>query len=144
MKELNRQAADIALGCKIDTMTDVTGFGLLGHALEVAKASGIAIQIDHKRLPVLPGALEYSTRGFCSSGLQSNLEFGSPYVQIDDTVPAEFRNLLFDPQTSGGLLVFCPKDRAASLRNALEGASLCSAEIGFTEPASDAPAIRVR
>src|SRR5438132_6767303 len=75
MSQLNRTAAEICLKFRVDAMTDITGFGLVGHAIEVAKASHISIGIDHRKLPILPGALEYSRAGFCAGGLTSNREF---------------------------------------------------------------------
>jgi selenide,water dikinase len=134
MTTLNRAAAQIAIDNKVHTMTDVTGFGLLGHALEVARASNVRISFDHSRLPVLPGAREYSERGYCSGGLQSNREFCADAVELADSVTAVDRNLLFDPQTSGGLLVFCAAAHADALREAFEKESICSAEIGVTQP----------
>ena len=133
MTALNREAAAIAQRHNAHTMTDVTGFGLIGHSLEVARASGVTIHIDYECLPVLPGALEYAARGFCSSGLQSNLEFCSDAREVRHNAPAEYWNLLFDPQTSGGLLVFCPPENAKGFQESLRQASICSAEIGFTE-----------
>ncbi len=108
MTHLNRVASEIAVRFQIDTMTDISGFGLAGHALEVAKASNLSIEIDHRQLPILPGALEYSRGGFCAGGLVSNREFFSTSVTISPEVPAEFSDLIFDPQTSGGLLIFVP------------------------------------
>src|SRR5262249_55298650 len=105
MAQLNRTAAEICLRFRVDAMTDITGFGLLGHAIEVARGSHISIRIDHRKLPILPGALEYSREGFCAGGLNSNREFFSNRVSVSDSVPAELQNILFDPQTSGGLLV---------------------------------------
>ena len=142
MAQLNREASAIALAHDVNTMTDVTGFGLVGHALEVARASGLSIRIEHERLPVLPGALEYSRRGYCSSGLQSNLEFCSSEVEVG-TIREEYRNLLFDPQTSGGLLVFCKSEKAEAFRAALDKASICSIEIGCTESAGAGAPIRI-
>lgn len=134
MTTLNRDAAEIAVRLDVHTMTDVTGFGLLGHALEVAQASRVSITIEASRLPVLTGALEYGERGYCSGGLQSNREFYGPSVRIQDSVPASYLNVLFDPQTSGGLLVFCDPAIAGAFQRELERRAICSAEIGFTGP----------
>ena len=115
---------------RIDSMTDVTGFGLLGHAIEVAKASGISIEIDHRTLPVLPGALGYSRDGFCAGGLTSNREFFSENVYIRDSVPPEQQNILFDPQTSGGLLIFSDPQDVDRLLASLRSAGVDAVEIG--------------
>jgi selenide, water dikinase len=85
-----------SLQFNVDTMTDVTGFGLIGHAPEVAKASNISITIDHRRLRLLPGTLEYTRDDFSSTGLKKNREFCGPRVAIADSVPPEIQNILFD------------------------------------------------
>src|SRR5438876_705649 len=137
MLQLNRQAAEICLSFRVDAMTDITGFGLVGHASEVAKASRISIRIDHRKLPILPGALEYSREGFCAGGLTSNREFFEPSVYVADSVPAELQNILFDPQTSGGLLVFSNPDDADKLLVELRAAKVDAVEIGSTLPQSE-------
>ena len=120
---------------RVDTMTDVTGFGLAGHGSEVAKASHISLHIDHRKLPLLPGALEYSRAGFCAGGLESNREFFGAQVSIPNSIPNEVQNVLFDPQTSGGLLVFCQPAAADSLLARLQSEGINAVEIGFaTDP----------
>jgi selenide,water dikinase len=132
MSQLNRTASEIALQFNVDTMTDVTGFGLIGHAQEVAKASNISMAIDHRKLRLLPGALEYSRGDFTSTGLNKNREFYGPHVTIADSVPPEIQNILFDPQTSGGLLIFCqPQDGDSLLKNLCD-AGLAAFELGTT------------
>lgn len=130
MCELNRKAAEICLAFQVDTMTDITGFGLVGHALEVCKASNISVRIHHDRLPVLPGAVEYSRAGFCAGGLNSNREFFSSQVRLSDAVPREIIDIVFDPQTSGGLLIFVDSDRASELIQALRESGVPAAELG--------------
>ncbi len=134
MAQLNKKSSEICLRYPVDSMTDITGFGLLGHALEVAKASHITVEIDHRRLPLLAGALEYSRAGFCAGGLTSNREFYSDRVHISESVPLEFRDILFDPQTSGGLLIFAGADSADALLQALRAEGINVAEIGSTHP----------
>jgi selenide,water dikinase len=132
MLQLNRRAAQIALEFRVHAMTDITGFGLLGHASEVAKASHLSIQVDHQRVPLLPGTLDYSREGFCAGGLTSNEQFFGPLASISHNVPPDLRNVLFDPQTSGGLLVFChPEDAGTLLRKLLES-QIPAVDIGFT------------
>jgi selenide,water dikinase len=137
MLQLNRRASEIVLGFPVDAMTDVTGFGLAGHGIEVAKASHISIRIDHRKLPLLPGALEYSRAGFCAGGLTSNREFFGPHVLIADGVPPEVQNLVFDPQTSGGLLIFCQPGESDSRLGKLRSEGIGGAEIGFTAGESE-------
>ena len=134
MLQLNRRSSEISLQLQVDAMTDITGFGLVGHAIEVAKASRISIQIDHRRLPILPGALEYSRAGFCAGGLNSNREFFGPSVQIADSVSPEFQNILFDPQTSGGLLIFSNPADTDKLLAELRNVKVDAVEIGRTVP----------
>jgi len=137
MLQLNRRAAQVALGYRVHTMTDVTGFGLLGHASEVARASGISIKIDHTKLSILPGALDYSRAGFCAGGLTSNEQFFGPQCLISKSIVPEWRNVLFDPQTSGGLLLFCHADDTVSLLQRLLSEGIEAVEIGFASNAAD-------
>jgi selenide,water dikinase len=131
MLQLNRRASEIALEFRIESMTDITGFGLLGHALEVAKASRISLRIDHRALPILPGAPDYSRAGFCAGGLASNREFFAPDVRLNNSIPAEIQDILFDPQTSGGLLIFCRPENASALLLKLKAENIEAAEIGY-------------
>jgi selenide,water dikinase len=113
MTQLNREPADALheiydsapADKPVHAVTDVTGFGLLGHAREVAVGSGVSMRIDHNRLAYLPGAVDAARNRFFSGGLANNREFLDGCVGFLETVPEEFRALLFDPQTSGGLLV---------------------------------------
>jgi len=118
-------------------MTDVTGFGLIGHACEVAKASQISIQIDSAKLPLLPGALDYSREGLCAGGLTSNEEFFRKHLSISDSIPQVLRNVLFDPQTSGGLLMFCDAVDVDHLLQKLLANKIPAVEIGVTSSLRD-------
>ena len=118
-------------------MTDITGFGLLGHAHEVAKASRISLRIDHRTLPILPGAADYSHAGLCSTGLTSNREFYGPDVRLGDSVPAEVQDIVFDPQTSGGILIFCQSEDAAPLLRKLQAQHIGAVEIGTAGEPTD-------
>jgi selenide, water dikinase len=131
MVELNKAAAETALRFAVDAMTDITGFGLIGHAREVARASQVSISIDHSRLPILPGASEYSRGGFCAGGLKNNREFYSSSVGMSESVPAEYRDIVFDPQTSGGLLIFCRPEDAERLIDGFAAERMLLAEIGI-------------
>jgi len=105
MLELNRDAAAAALAVETHGCTDVTGFGLLGHAREMALASGVTLEIETAALEFLPGALEYSRQGAIPGGLRKNREFVCPCVEAVNPPAPEVENLLYDPQTSGGLLI---------------------------------------
>ncbi len=99
MTALNRTDAE-AHGC-----TDVTGFGLMGHGREMALASGVTLEIDSKQLEFLPGALEYAAAGAIPGGLNNNRNFAGCAVEIAGALAPEIEALLYDPQTSGGLLL---------------------------------------
>jgi selenide, water dikinase len=89
----------------IHAVTDVTGFGLLGHAREMAIGSGVAIHLDHTRIPYLDGAIDAARAGFFSAGMKNNRDFVEGCATFAENVPDEFRALVVDPQTAGGLLV---------------------------------------
>ena len=108
MLELNRASAEAALAAGAHGCTDVTGFGLIGHAREMAVASGVTLEIDAARLEFLPGAVDYARQGALSGGLKNNREFASCAVEFARELPPEIESLLYDPQTSGGLLVALP------------------------------------
>ncbi len=102
--------------------TDVTGFGLIGHAREMALASGVTLEMEVDRLRFLPGAVESSRAGAIPGGLQNNREFASGAVERTREIPEEVENLLYDPQTSGGLLITLSESDAKELVSSLEGA----------------------
>lgn len=131
MLQLNRAAAEVAVAVQVDAMTDVTGFGLAGHAVEVAKASRVSMEFDHLKLPLLPGVLDYSRLGFCAGGLTSNEEFFGRNVLIFDSVSLEMKHVFFDPQTSGGLLIFCAPESAEELLQKLQSEGIAGVEVGF-------------
>ncbi len=105
--EIDGQAADGGAGAvrPVHAVTDITGFGLLGHAREMAIGSGVSFEIEHARIEYLPGAAQAAREGFLAGGLKNNREFIEGCVEFAGGVAEEFRALLFDPQTSGGLLV---------------------------------------
>jgi selenide,water dikinase len=104
----------------IHAVTDVTGFAVLGHAREMAIGSGVSLKIDHERIEYLTGAIEASRGGFFSGGMKNNREFVESCVEFTGNVADEFRALLFDPQTSGGLLVAIAPEAAKSAQAAME------------------------
>ena len=95
--------------------TDVTGFALLGHAWEVAKASNVTIEIDSKRVPLLGGAQELAAAGLTTSGDKTNREYVGEQIMIGESVDQDVLKLLFDPQTAGGMLMFIRAERAEDL-----------------------------
>jgi len=104
MTRLSRHAAHLAREAGARALTDVTGFSLLGHAYEVAAASGVAIRIETPGLPTLPGAMDYASQGITTGGADRNREYLDGKVRVSDGVTETTEHILFDPQTSGGLL----------------------------------------
>lgn len=115
MLTLNRAAGEEMLRGEVHGCTDVTGFGLIGHAREMALASGVTLEIDSARLRFLPGAIEYARAGAIPGGLNNNRDFSSCAVEIAGAIAPEIEALLYDPQTSGGLLFTMPERDAAKL-----------------------------
>lgn len=136
MRTLNRAAGEAALKYEVHAATDVTGFGLLGHAREMALGSKVGLVIESASVEMLPGAIECAERGFVPGGLNRNIEFVSGCVEFDPEVPAAVRTLLFDPQTSGGLLLSVAARDAAGLLEELVRCGVAAREIGRvgTEP----------
>jgi selenide,water dikinase len=112
---LNRGACEAALAREVHACTDVTGFGLLGHAREMAVASNVTLEIRAGTIRFLPGAVEYAIAGAYSGGLHNNREFVEGCVATDPGIPSEIESLLYDPQTSGGLLLSLEEPEARKL-----------------------------
>jgi selenide,water dikinase len=115
MLTLNRGVAEALAECEVHGCTDVTGFSLLGHAREMALASNVTLEIFASKVQFLPGAIEYSQAGAHSNGLKNNRDFASDCVLMPDQIPGEIEALLYDPQTSGGLLLSMPEGDARKL-----------------------------
>ena len=130
MSTLNRTASDTALKFEVHAATDITGFGLLGHARCMAAASKVSLVIDHRKIDFLPEALNCSRQGFLPGGLKRNIEFISECVEFASGIPEEVRNLLYDPQTSGGLLLAVHARDAADFLAALRENGVAAQEIG--------------
>jgi selenide,water dikinase len=122
MLTLNRRACEAMLAFDVHGCTDVTGFGLIGHAREMALGSGVTIEIDAAAVRFLPGALDYARQDALPGGLKNNREFASCAVEIERKIAPEVESLLYDPQTSGGLLISLPERDAAQLERGLADA----------------------
>jgi selenide, water dikinase len=122
MMRLNRAACEAMLEAGAHGVTDVTGFGLLGHARELAAASSVTIEIDALRVPLLDGALDYARAGAIAVGLNNNREFVSCAVRAADGLDPAIEKLLYDPQTSGGLLISMPPAAAERMESLLPAA----------------------
>ena len=144
MAELNRAASEALQGVQdragaatpIHAVTDVTGFGLLGHAREMALGDSqrniepVSLEIDHSTVRYLPGAPEAARQGFLPGGLKNNRDFIGDCVRFAEGVPQEYRDLLFDPQTSGGLLMAILPESSEAAISALDRQGLSAGRIG--------------
>jgi selenide,water dikinase len=111
MSRLNRTAGELAVEFELSAGTDVTGFGLLGHSFEMANASRVALEIYVRKVPFLKGAAKYAAAGAFAGGLHENRSFFGPHVSFSGSVGEQEQMMLFDPQTSGGLLLGVPIDK---------------------------------
>ena len=142
MTMLNKRGAEIALKYDVHGMTDITGFGLIGHARELALASGVSLEINARALGVLPGAIESVRAEFIPGGLNANRGFAECVVEGKENVPDDLWTLLFDPQTAGGLLVSVSSEDCKELLAELRIAKVPATAIGRVLPAQK-PLIRV-
>ena len=133
MRDLNRAAADVLVAAGIRGATDVTGFGLLGHGLEMARASGTRFIFEATALPALPGALALAATGVETSGAAHNRRFVASALTLGVDVAPDLVALAHDPQTSGGLLAAIPGERLASVEAALDDAGVDHWLIGRVE-----------
>lgn len=115
MSRLNRSAAECAQLHGVGAMTDITGFGLAGHGHELARSSGVDLRLNFEALVWLPGTLAYASRGIFPGGMERNHEYFSRWVSVWDGAGVNSEALLFDPQTSGGLLMSVAAESAADL-----------------------------
>ena len=157
MTTLNKRAAQVVIGehgsaaqtgasgptYAVHAMTDVTGFGLIGHLREMALGANVSVSISASGVPLLEGAVECVRAGFIPGGLKANREFAECLVEYAECVTEEQRTLLYDPQTAGGLLMSVARDDAAGLHSALREAGIDAAIIGEVLPPGK-PTIAVR
>jgi len=148
MTTLNKTAAEVITGghpandqrptasgaFAVHALTDVTGFGLIGHAREMALASNVSLVFQSAKIPVLEGALDCIRAGYIPGGLKANRDFAECLVGYDAAVPDDIRTLLFDPQTAGGLLISVAAEDAGTLTRALQHGGVPAVEIGQVIP----------
>ncbi len=123
-----------ALDLPIHSLTDVTGFGLIGHAREMALASKVSLRFRINQIPLLEGALDCVRAGNLPGGLKNNRDFAECVVGYEEGIPEEFRTILFDPQTAGGLLIAVAPESLLHLIRALNVAGVPAVEIGEVTP----------
>jgi selenide,water dikinase len=147
MTTLNKTAGEIVINhqksrsasndqSSVHAMTDVTGFGLIGHAREMALASNVALRLRAGNIQVLEGALECVRAGHIPGGLNANRDFAECVVAYETGITDGLKTLLFDPQTAGGLLISVAREKSAQLMRALNAAEVAAAEIGEVLPSS--------
>ena len=132
MTTLNKAAAEVVIsgGFTVHAMTDVTGFGLIGHVREVARGSGVSVRLFASKVSLLEGALECVRRGDIPGGLKANRGFAEGCVEYADDVPEAVSTLLYDPQTAGGLLISVAEADSSRLLGELQKAGVLGVEIG--------------
>ena len=143
MKTLNDKASAVMQEVGVNACTDITGFGLLGHAMGMAEASNVSMTFKIKDIPFFPKALQLVKKSANHPKIiKSNMEYLSPNVKMSDEITSEQANLLYDPQTSGGLLISVPSERLTQLIGRLSAAKILGAVIGeVTEKRTPAIAV---
>jgi selenide, water dikinase len=152
MTTLNKAAAEVIRAnddgrtttdaFSVHALTDVTGFGLVGHARELALASNVSLRFHASSVPLLDGALDCVRAGYVPGGLKANREFAECMVEYEDGIPDEVKTILYDPQTAGGLLISVAADDGVELLQALNAVGVPAVEIGEVLPQKK-PAIAV-
>jgi len=126
---LNKKASELMQETGVHACTDITGFGFLGHACQLAKSSQIGIKVNSDSIPAFPEVEGFAKKGLCPGGLHRNREFYGKLVQFSNHVPDYFQDILFDPQTSGGLLISLAPEAAEQLVAKLRKAGVSDAAI---------------
>lgn len=129
MATLNNTASAVMQAVGVSACTDVTGFSLLGHAAEMAERSGVSLKFDHAAIPHFPEVLGLARDGHCPGGMERNRDYYGRLVSFADNIPGFVRDVLFDPQTSGGLLISVSGDRADDMMAQLQAGGVSDAAI---------------
>jgi selenide,water dikinase len=134
MTTLNKTAAEVITKFAVHGLTDVTGFGMIGHAREMALASKVSLKLYAGRIPILEGAMDCLRAGHIPGGLKANREFAECGAGYDSGIGEEIKTMLFDPQTAGGFLISVAAEDAVALAQALNAAGVAAVEIGEVLP----------
>lgn len=138
MAELNRAAGEVLAGSgAVHALTDVTGFGLLGHAWNMAEGSRVRLRLSADAIPVLEGVIELAAEGVVPGGSKANLAWVAPHVRFADHLPAPLRQVLADAQTNGGLLAAVDAEAAGGVLAALRAAGVAGVQVGYAAPLGD-------
>ena len=135
MAQLNKIAAELCQRFGAHAVTDITGFGLLGHALEMAQASHVGLVLEYDTIPIIPEAIETTSQGFVPGGTKANHLYSAPNVDYASHLTHDQQLLLNDPQTSGGLLIALPEENVMEMQKELADAGVASPVIGRVEAA---------
>ena len=138
MSMLNKYAHDVLIKYAVHACTDVTGFALLGHSLEMAQGSGVTIHLETAKLPYHQEAYEMASMGFIPAGAYRNREFAQAHVNVVGDIPLPLQDICYDPQTSGGLLCAIPAAEATACLAELQKVAPASAIIGYVSEKLDA------
>lgn len=133
MTTLNKKARDVFTQFTVHSCTDITGFGLLGHMYEMASGSGKTMELEIEKIPFLPKAAELAGMGIIPAGAYANRDYLTEKVMFEDGVEECFRDCLFDPQTSGGLVAAIPENEAEECLDRLQTVGVFAAIIGKVE-----------
>ena len=146
MATLNKRAAELAMDFDVHAATDVTGFGFAGHSLEMAEGAGLVLEVEAAKLPLFEGALELVRGGALSGGCTRGKQFYGPRVAIGSGVEAALGDLVFDAETSGGLLIAVPEAQAATLAQRLADEGVPAAAVAgvFRARSGDGPGLVLR
>ena len=134
MAALNRAASEVMVEVGVSACTDITGFGFLGHLYEMVKFSGVSATVYGEKIPLLKGAKEYASMGLLPAATYENVEYVGSAVSFPENFDEDLKLLLFDPQTSGGLLIAVPEEKKEELLTLLKGRGVeWAAEVGKIE-----------
>ncbi len=136
MTQLNKNAAEAMVKCGAHAATDITGYGLLGHAFEMAEASGVTIRFEADLIPLMPQATELAAAGMIPGGANANRDFLEGHIRIASSVDKNVEHVLYDPQTSGGLLIAIPEERAEQLEREFAEKKVFGQRVGVVQEES--------
>jgi len=144
MEQLNKCASELMLNYDTHAATDITGYGLMGHAFEMAAASEVTFRIMTEKLPLMPMALELAEAGMVPGGANANREFMKGRALVDSSVDENMIRILYDPQTSGGLLIAISEEDAGQFEEELASQKIFGQAIGEVLSQKDYPIIVVK
>jgi selenide,water dikinase len=134
MKRLNKTASQLATEFNLRGGTDITGYSLLGHGLEMANASGVSLKLDFENIPFISGARKYAEKGIFPGGAFDNKNHFGPFVELTSSIDEPSRMLLFDPQTSGGLMLGVPQEQLETFLARAKETGQTAWVVGSVEP----------